>query len=196
MNEQNKDQNSDSEPQIVSEEPEEILEDLNNDIEEIEKVSSEDIIKDLEDQILRSKAEVQNVRRIAAQEVTKARLFGIESLAREFLAVGDNLERAILSCQDNEDSDVIEEGLELTLKNLETSLKSSGIEVIDCENQIFDPVKHEAISVLENNDLETNTIIDVVQKGYTIMDRTLRPAKVVVSKKSWSFSQVCKPIYI
>jgi molecular chaperone GrpE len=56
--------------------------------------------------------------------------------------------------------------------------------MIDCENQIFDPVKHEAISVLENNDLETNTIIDVVQKGYTIMDRTLRPAKVVVSKKS------------
>ena len=184
MNEQNKDQNSDSEPQIVSEEPEEILEDLNNDIEEIEEASSEDIIKDLEDQVLRSKAEVQNVRRIAAQEVTKARLFGIESLAREFLAVGDNLERAILSCQDNENSDVIEEGLELTLKNLETSLKSSGIEVIDCENQIFDPVQHEAISVLENNDLETNTIIDVVQKGYTIMDRTLRPAKVVVSKKS------------
>ena len=184
MNEQNKDKNSDSEPQIVSEESEEILEDLNNDIEEIEEASSEDIIKDLEDQILRSKAEVQNVRRIAAQEVTKARLFGIESLAREFLAVGDNLERAILSCHDNENSDVIEEGLELTLKNLETSLKSSGIEVIDCENQIFDPVKHEAISVLENNDLETNTIIDVVQKGYTIMDRTLRPAKVVVSKKS------------
>ena len=141
-------------------------------------------LKGLEDQVLRSKAEVQNVRRIAAQEVTKARLFGIESLAREFLAVGDNLERAILSCQDNEDSDVIQEGLELTLKSLETSLKSSGIEVIDCENQIFDPVKHEAISVLENNDLETNTIIDVVQKGYTIMDRTLRPAKVVVSKKS------------
>ena len=79
---------------------------------------------------------------------------------------------------------MIEEGLELTLKSLETTLKSSGIEVIDCENQIFDPVKHEAISVLENNDLETNTIIDVVQKGYTIMDRTLRPAKVVVSKKS------------
>ena len=77
MNEQNKDQNSDSEPQIVSEESEEILEDLNNDIEEIEEASSEDIIKDLEDQVLRSKAEVQNVRRIAAQEVTKARLFGI-----------------------------------------------------------------------------------------------------------------------
>ena len=184
MNEENKDQNPDSEPKIVSEEPKEILEDLNNDNEAIEEASLEDIIKDLEDQLLRSKAEVQNVRRIAAQEVTKARLFGIESLAREFLAVGDNLERAILSCQDNEDSDVIQEGLELTLKSLETSLKSSGIEVIDCENQIFDPVKHEAISVLENNDLETNTIIDVVQKGYTIMDRTLRPAKVVVSKKS------------
>ena len=63
-----------------------------------EEISQEDIIKDLEDQILRAKAEVQNVRRIAAQEVTKARLFGVESLAREFLSVSDNLERAIISC--------------------------------------------------------------------------------------------------
>ena len=72
-------------------------------------LSEEEKIKDLEDQLLRAKAEVQNVRRIAAQEVTKARLFGVESLAKEFLSVADNLERAIESCTD----DNIKEGLSL-----------------------------------------------------------------------------------
>jgi len=63
-------------------------------------------------------------------------------------------------------------------------LKSSGIELINTEEKNFDPDKHEAISIIEDDKLEPNTIIDFVQKGYTIMDRTLRPAKVVVSKKS------------
>ena len=140
----------------------------------------EEQIKSLEDQLLRAQAEVQNVRRIAAQEVTKARLFGVESLAKEFLSVADNLERAIKSCEDAE----VKEGLELTLKSLENSLKTANIEPINSEDTIFDPEKHEAISVIEDESVEANTIIDFVQKGYTILDRTLRPAKVVVSKKS------------
>ena len=151
---------------------------------ESEAISFEEQVKELEDQLLRAKAEVQNVRRIAAQEVTKARLFGIESLAKEFLSVADNLERAIDICSEEENSLVIKEGLELTLKNLESALKSSSIEPIDLTTKDFDPEKHEAISLLEDDTLEPNTIIDVVQKGYTILDRTLRPAKVVVSRKS------------
>ena len=153
-------------------------------IEVSEEISQEEIIKDLEDQLLRAKAEVQNVRRIAAQEVTKARLFGVESLAKDFLSVADNLERAIESCGEEEQFLSVKEGLELTLKSLEGSLNSSSIEVIDTSSKNFDPEKHEAISLIEDDSLDTNTIIDVVQKGYTIMDRTLRPAKVVVSKKS------------
>ena len=137
----------------------------------------EEQIKSLEDQLLRAQAEVQNVR---PQEVTKARLFGVESLAKEFLSVADNLERAIQSCEDAE----VKEGLELTLKSLENSLKTANIEPINAEDTIFDPEKHEAISVIEDESVEANTIIDFVQKGYTILDRTLRPAKVVVSKKS------------
>ena len=105
-------------------------------------------------------------------------------MAKDFLSVADNLERAIDSCPDDENSLTIKEGLELTLKSLESSLKSSGIEPINTEEKNFDPDKHEAISILEDDKLEPNTIIDFVQKGYTIMDRTLRPAKVVVSKKS------------
>ncbi len=146
--------------------------------------SPEDLIKDLEDQLLRAKAEVQNVRRIAAQEVTKARLFGIESLAKEFLSVGDNIERAIASCEEDQDTSNIQEGLTLTMKAYESSLKASGIEPIECEGQSFDPEKHEALSVIEDNSLEPNSIIEVIQKGYSILDRTLRPSKVIVSKKS------------
>ena len=156
----------------------------NDSIEVPEEVSKEEIIKDLEDQLLRAKAEVQNVRRIASQEVTKARLFGVESLAKDFLSVADNLERAIESCSEEEQFLSVKEGLELTLKSLEGSLNSSSIEVIDTSSKDFDPDKHEAISLIEDDSLDPNTIIDVIQKGYTIMDRTLRPAKVVLSKKS------------
>ena len=155
-----------------------------SEITEEDEQKPEDKIKELEDQLLRAKAEVQNVRRIAAQEVTRARLYGIESLAKEFLAVGDNIERAITSCEGEEDTSNIKEGLELTLKAYESSLKASGIETIDCVDQSFDPEKHEALSVLEDDDLEPNSIIEEIQKGYSILDRTLRPSKVIVSKKS------------
>ena len=155
-----------------------------SEITEKDEQKPEDKIKELEDQLLRAKAEVQNVRRIAAQEVTRARLYGIESLAKEFLAVGDNIERAITSCEGEEDTSNIKEGLELTLKAYESSLKASGIEPIDCADQSFDPEKHEALSVIEDDDLEPNSIIEEIQKGYSILDRTLRPSKVIVSKKS------------
>ena len=143
-----------------------------------------DLIKDLEDQLLRAKAEVQNVRRIASQEVTRARLYGIESLANEFLSVGDNIDRAIASCEEGEEITNIKEGLELTMKAYESSLKSSGIEPIESDGKSFDPEKHEALSMIEDDNLESNSIIEVIQKGYSILDRTLRPSKVIVSKKS------------
>jgi molecular chaperone GrpE len=188
LSEDNKDTNNNNEEDIDNSEdntPGSQDETDQADIEVIENetISFEDQVKELEDQLLRAKAEVQNVRRIAAQEVTKARLFGIESLAKEFLSVADNLERSIDICSEEENL-VIKEGLELTLKNLESALKSSSIEPIDLTTKDFDPEKHEAISLLEDDTLEPNTIIDVVQKGYTILERTLRPAKVVVSRKS------------
>jgi len=183
LNKDTKEQNQEKEENSAEEEVSLDIEE-NDTIEEPEEISQEEIIKDLEDQLLRAKAEVQNVRRIAAQEVTKARLFGVESLAKDFLSVADNLERAIEACGEEEQFLSVKEGLELTLKSLEGSLNSSSIEVIDTSNKNFDPEKHEAISLIEDDSLDTNTIIDVVQKGYTIMDRTLRPAKVVVSKKS------------
>ena len=184
MNKDTEEQNQEKEEELDVEEDISLDIQENDSIEVPEETSQEEIIKDLEDQLLRAKAEVQNVRRIAAQEVTKARLFGVESLAKDFLSVADNLERAIESCGEEEQFLSIKEGLELTLKSLEGSLNSSSIDVIDTSSKEFDPDKHEAISLIEDDSLDPNTIIDVVQKGYTIMDRTLRPAKVVVSKKS------------
>lgn len=187
MTENKKDQEEENqEIEINPEDDNKTSEEIEIEYEDIDQVeaSDADLIKDLEDQLLRAKAEVQNVRRIAAQEVTKARLYGVESLAREFLSVGDNLERAIVNCEDSQEIEGIKEGLELTLKSFENSLSAAGIEVIDLKDKSFDPNRHEAISLIEDDSVEPNTIIDIVQKGYMIMDRTLRPAKVVVSKKS------------
>ena len=156
--------------------------------EDLENITEEPLpldkqIEDLQEKVLRAQAEVQNVRRIAAQEVTRARLYGAESLAREFLSVGDNLQRALDSSEDATDLDSMKEGLELTFKSFESALKSAGITSIDPAGEIFDPEKHEALSLVQDESREENTVIEVVQKGFMILDRVLRPAKVIVSKK-------------
>ena len=150
--------------------------------EEVEK-SLEEQVEELKDQLLRAQAEVQNVRRVAGQEITKARLYGVESLAREFIAVGDNIQRALESCGKDAEISSIKEGLELTLKSFEGSLETAGILPLNPEKEPFDPEKHEAISVVEDDKQEANTVIEVIQRGFTIQNRILRPAKVVVTKK-------------
>ncbi len=153
-------------------------------VEEEAELSLEQQVEDLKDQLLRAQAEVQNVRRVAGQEITKARLYGVEYLAREFVVVGDNLQRALESCNEKAEITVIKEGLELTLRSFEGSLETAGIVPINPDGEAFDPEKHEAISVVEDDKKEPNTVIDVIQRGFTIQNRILRPAKVVVTKKS------------
>ena len=148
------------------------------------ELSLEQQVDDLKDQLLRAQAEVQNVRRVAGQEITKARLYGVEFLAREFLVVGDNLQKALESCNEKAEIDSIKEGLELTLRSFEGSLETAGIVPINPDGEVFDPEKHEAISVVEDDKKESNTVINVIQRGFTIQNRILRPAKVVVTKKS------------
>ncbi len=146
--------------------------------------SLEEEIESLKDQILRAKAEVQNVRRVAEQEVRKARLYGAEYLAKNFLSVGDNLERAIESLNDDSKPEDLEEGLRLILKSYEDALETGGIISIDPKGEPFNPEQHEALSVIENEDSEPNSIIEVIQRGFMIQDRVLRPAKVIVTKKN------------
>ena len=147
------------------------------------ELSLEQQVDDLKDQLLRAQAEVQNVRRVAGQEITKARLYGVEFLAREFLVVGDNLQKALESCNEKAEIDSIKEGLELTLRSFEDSLETAGIVPLSPDGESFDPERHEAISVVEDDKKEPNTVIDVIQRGFTIQNRILRPAKVVVTKK-------------
>ena len=96
-------------------------------VEEEAELSLEQQVEDLKDQLLRAQAEVQNVRRVAGQEITKARLYGVEFLAREFLVVGDNIQKALESCNEKAEIDSIKEGLELTLRSFEDSLETAGI---------------------------------------------------------------------
>jgi len=136
----------------------------------------------LKDDLIRAKADVQNVRRRAEQDVEKAHKFSTEKFARELLSVVDNLERAMASCPDEEVVKPFLEGVEMTQKSFLDTLKKFNVEAIDPEGHPFDPALHQAISMVEAPDAEPNTVLNVVQKGYTNHGRLLRPAMVVVSK--------------
>ena len=135
------------------------------------------------DTALRSHADAQNIKRRAEQDVEKARKFGLEQFARELLPVVDNLERA-LEATAGQDAAVkpFAEGVELTLKSFLDALRKFNIETVDPMGEPFDPNLHQAMSMVENAEVEPNSVIAVMQKGYTLNGRLLRPAMVMVSK--------------
>ncbi len=113
----------------------------------------------------------------------KARKFALEQFARELLPVVDNLERAVEAAGgDDEAVKPIAEGVDLTLKSFLGALKKFNIEAVDPQGEPFDPNLHQAMSMVENNEVEPNSVIAVMQKGYTLNGRLLRPAMVMVSK--------------
>lgn len=128
---------------------------------------------------LRAKAETENVRRRAQDEVSKASKFAAEKFATAMLPVRDSLEAALMV--ENQTLEKLKEGVELTLKQLTAAFESHGLAVEDPLNDKFDPNKHQAISALEA-EAEPNTVINVLQKGYLLNGRVVRPAMVVVSK--------------
>jgi molecular chaperone GrpE len=134
---------------------------------------------DLADQFLRAKAEAENARRRAEDEVSKARKFGIESFAESLLPVCDSLEAA-LAIQ-NATTQQLREGSDATLRQLQAALERNKVQAINpAAGDKFDPHQHQAISVVPA-DQEANTVVAVLQKGYVIADRVLRPALVTVS---------------
>jgi molecular chaperone GrpE len=136
-------------------------------------------VAELGDQYLRAQAEVQNARRRADDEVSKARKFAVESFAESLLPVTDSLE-AGLAIKDAT-PEQIREGAEATLKQLKSALERHKVLTIDPPaGEKFDPHKHQAISVVPAEQ-EANTVVAVLQKGYTIADRVLRPALVTVA---------------
>ena len=136
------------------------------------------------DELLRVQAEMQNLRRRTEQDIEKAHKYGQEKFSVELLAVMDNLERSAAAAEASEDEAVkaIKEGVELTLKGFADCFKRFNIDAVDPMGEPFDPQLHQAMSIQESPDAEPNTVIAVMQKGYTLHGRVIRPAMVMVSK--------------
>lgn len=144
-------------------------------------------VAEQKDRYLRAVAEADNIRRRADNDIANARKYAIEGFASEILAVRDSLEIARSLEISEDDAGAVakmKEGLELTLKQLDNALSKFAVEVVDPEKgDKLDPERHQAMTTQESDNVPPNHILSVLQKGYTIHDRLLRPAMVVVAKK-------------
>lgn len=137
---------------------------------------------EMQDAFLRAKAEGENISRHAQEDIAKAHKFAVENFAKAMLAVKDSMEMAIKTDAPTVES--IKVGVEATLRQLTQVFEQNRIvEIVPAQGEKLDPNKHQAISTVEA-DQENNTIVTVLQKGYTLSDRLLRPAIVTVAKKA------------
>ena len=157
-------------------EPETVADSDQSDQEPAEQIAA------LKDQLLRSAAEVENIRRRSARDVEKAHKFALEKFTNELLPVVDSLEKAIEAAADidTDGARALTEGVELSLKLFVGVLEKSGVVQIDPLGEPFDPQLHEAMAMVPNPDAEPNTVMEVMQKGYSLNGRLVRAAKVVV----------------
>ena len=140
-------------------------------------------LADLQDQVLRAHAELENTRKRSGKEIERVRKYAIEALAVELLIVKDNLERGLENEAQTQTVEIIREGVQLTLRSLEQVFAKFGIEEISPQGQTFDPELHQAMSTMDSDEHPPNTVAVVVQKGYMLRDRLLRPAMVVVTTR-------------
>ncbi|EOX3448219.1 nucleotide exchange factor GrpE [Vibrio cholerae] len=144
---------------------------------------SEERVKEQQDSVLRARAEVENMRRRSEQEVDKARKFALSRFAEELLPVIDNLERAIQAADGEVEAiKPLLEGVELTHKTFVDTIAKFGLKEINPHGEAFNPEFHQAMSIQESAEHESNTVMFVMQKGYELNGRVLRPAMVMVSK--------------
>ena len=144
-----------------------------------------DAAEQARDQALRAQAEIENVRRRAQRDVENAHKFALERFAGELLPVVDNLERAVDAARthsDNKAARAIADGVELSLKLFIDTLAKAELVQVDPLGQPFDPKFHQAVSLLESDTAEPNSVLEVLQKGYTLNGRLVRPAMVIVAK--------------
>lgn len=150
---------------------------------ELALAAAQATVADQKDSVIRAKAEVDNVRRRSAQDVEKARKFALEKFAGELLPVVDNLERAIDAVdKEDEAQKAMLEGVELTLQSFLSTLEKFDVKAVDPKDQPFNPELHQAMSMQEVPGVAPNTVIAVMQKGYELNGRLIRPAMVMVSK--------------
>ncbi len=137
-----------------------------------------------DDKFLRLQAEFENFRRRTLKEKQDNFKYGHQNLVKDLLSTVDNLERAVVHGEENKDGDFqsLLQGVELVQRELLGALAKHGVKKIEAEGVLFDPEVHEAMAQVPSSDVPPNTVIDVLQTGYLINDRMLRPARVVVSK--------------
>lgn len=133
--------------------------------------------------LLRAQAELENQRKRSQREIENAHKYAIEKFVAELLPVYDSLELGLGHSAEEADAKKLHEGMELTLKMLAQAMEKFNIVPVNPEHQPFDPELHQAMTVQENSELPPNTVITVMQKGYTLNDRLIRPAMVIVSKQ-------------
>lgn len=158
-------------------------------IEELEQAlaASEAKLAEQKDSVLRAIANAENTSRRAEGEIDKARKFALERFASELLPVVDNLERALqVGDAENELVKPMLDGVDLTLKSFLSTIEKFGIKLIDPQGQAFNPEQHQAMSMQESAEHPVNTVLAVMQKGYELNGRLLRPAMVVVSRAAES----------
>ena len=134
------------------------------------------------DKLLRAMAELENIKRRAERDVTNAHKYALERFIDTLLPVADSLEQALLNCKAGADDDTLRAGLEMTLNMFVQGLSKFGVKLVDPVGLAFDPNLHEAMMQQESAEHPNNTVIAVMQKGYLLHDRLVRPARVIVSK--------------
>lgn len=134
------------------------------------------------DQLVRVRAEMENIRRRSERDLANAHKFALEKFAQELLPVIDSMEMGVAAAQDeNADVSKLREGTEMTLKMFEIAIEKFGIKGVHPHGEAFNPEHHQAMTMIDSPEHEPNTIIDVMQKGYLLNERLVRPAMVVVS---------------
>ena len=147
-------------------------------------------VNDLTDQAMRAKADAQNARRRAEQDVEKAHKFALEKFAKELLPIIDGLEKAVeAEVATGNEMTTLREGVEMTLGMFLSSVQKFQLAQVDPVGHPFDPALHEAMAMVDAPDSEPNTVIAAMQKGYTLNGRLIRPAMVMVSKGSSKVDQ-------
>lgn len=186
MSDQAKDERAPDETAAAEAQAEKIEGAVDGDYEAVVRLLKEN--EELKDRALRTVAEMENLRRRTARDVQDARAYSVANFARDMLSVSDNLRRAIEAVSDEAKAAggaglaSLIEGVEVTERSMLTALERHGVRKLDPQGEKFDPNFHQAMFEVPNPDVPANTVVQVVQSGYTIGDRVLRPAMVGVAK--------------
>ncbi len=156
----------------------------NNDQQPKDIAALEEQLSVEKDRFVRLSAEFDNFRKRKQREIDEFKKFATESVFKQFLSVVDNLERAIASAEKNEDHQSLMEGVKLTHKEILKIFDAFNVKPVEAENQNFDPNFHQAVTQKETDEVPENTVTNVLQTGYLLHDRLIRPAMVVVSKRT------------